>query len=339
MIDHDADVLIDHEIDATTVRIYQLRVTHPTDHAAELAERAGLTAEEVVRAERLLSRLGLLQPSPGGGWVAINPENAAENVLAPVEGDILRQRVAMAATRERLHALSGDYLEARSLRSAKSSIEAVQGIENIRAVIDDLARTCVRSLDALVPGGGQSEAALAAAAPLDMELLKRGVLIRSLFQHGARRHRATARHVERITAAGAQVRTAGVLASRMQIYDDEVVVLPLDPGRSGAGVALVRDPAVVDYASQFFQLSWEEALDFEGTGDMATPAADAAPIGQERDVLLMMAAGLSNDEIADRLGVSQRSVSRVVAHLMTRLHATNRFQAGVEAASRGWLTS
>ena len=50
MIDHDADVLIDHEIDATTVRIYQLRVTHPTDHAAELAERAGLTAEEVVRA-------------------------------------------------------------------------------------------------------------------------------------------------------------------------------------------------------------------------------------------------------------------------------------------------
>ncbi|SOD64976.1 regulatory protein, luxR family [Streptomyces zhaozhouensis] len=339
MIDDEPDVLIDREIDATTVRIYQLRVAHPTDHPAELAERAGLAADQVRAAERLLSRLGLLQRTPGGGWVAINPENAAESLLAPMEGDILRQRVAMAATRERLHALSGDYLEARSMRSARTSIEAVEGIENIRAVIDDLARTCTESLDALVPGGGQSEAALSAAAPLDLELLKRGVRIRSLFQHGARRHRATARHVSRITAAGARVRTAGVLASRMQIYDGELVVLPLDPGHSAAGVALVRDPSVVDYASQFFQLSWGAGLDFDGTGEEDAPVAGTAPIGQERDVLLMMAAGLSNDEIADRLGVSARSVSRVVANLMTRLNATNRFQAGVEAATQGWLTS
>ncbi|MDT0267850.1 helix-turn-helix transcriptional regulator [Streptomyces sp. DSM 44915] len=338
------DTVIEQQIDAATVRVYQLRATHPTDQAGRLAARAGLTPDEVRAAERRLSRLGLLQPSPGGGWVAINPENAAEGLLAPIESDILRQRVAMAATRERLHALSGDYLEARSMRSAKSSIEAVEGIENIRAVIDDLARTCTESLDALVPGGGLSGAALRAAAPLDLELLKRGVRIRSLFQHSARRHRATAHHVERITAAGAEVRTAGVLGSRLQIYDGEVVVVPLRPEDSAAGVALVRDPSVVGYASQFFQLSWDDALDFDGpTGDggpdETTAAPNEAPIGQERDVLLMMAAGLSNDEIADRLGVSQRSVSRVVAHLMDRLNATNRFQAGVEAASLGWLTN
>ncbi|WP_062203767.1 LuxR C-terminal-related transcriptional regulator [Streptomyces sp. NBRC 109706] len=333
--------MIDHEIDATTVRIYQLRVTHPTADANELSRQLELTVEEVLDAERRLARLGLLQPSPGGGWVAINPENAAESLLAPIEGDILERRVAMAATRERLHALSGDYLQARSLRSARTSIEVVEGIENIRAVIDDLARTCTESLDSVVPGGGQTEAALRASRPVSLGLLKRGVRIRALYQHGARHHRPTARHVERLLAAGCEARVTGVLASRLLIYDGDVAVLPLDPANSSAGVALVRDLAVVDYARQFFGLCWSEAQDFAEPPPPAPQdhAPTAAPVGLDRDVLLMMAAGLSNDEISERLGVSQRSVSRVVAQLMHRLGATNRFQAGVRAAARGWLTS
>ncbi|UED88570.1 helix-turn-helix transcriptional regulator [Streptomyces profundus] len=297
-----------------------------------------LTVEEVLDAERRLARLGLLQPSPGGGWVAINPENAAESLLAPVEGAILERRVAMAATRERLHALSGDYLQARSLRSARSSIEVVEGIENIRAVIDDLARTCTESLDALVPGGGQPEEALRASLPSSLGLLRRGVRIRSLYQHAARRHRATALQVERLAAAGCEARTTGVLASRLLIYDGDVAVLPLDIDNTAAGVALVRDLAVVGYARQFFHLCWSEAQEFTEQPPEPDRAA-SAPVGLDRDVLLMMAAGLSNDEISERLGLSQRSVSRVVAQLMERLDATNRFQAGVRAAAQGWLTS
>ncbi|RKN51636.1 LuxR family transcriptional regulator, partial [Streptomyces klenkii] len=142
-----------------------MRVTHPTDRPGQLAARAGIGVGEVECAEERLSRLGLLRPSPGGGWVAISPESAAEQVLAPLEQEILERRITMAATREQLLALSGDYLEARGLRSAQSSIEVVEGLDNLRAVIDDLARTCTGSLDALVPGGGQSEAAIGAATP------------------------------------------------------------------------------------------------------------------------------------------------------------------------------
>jgi DNA-binding CsgD family transcriptional regulator len=328
------DVSCDDSLDAVTVRVYQLRVTHPTDLPDQLAARLGLTAAAVLTAENRLSRLGLLQPSPGGGWVAVSPESAAESLLAPLEQEVFEQRVGMAATREQLLALSGDYLEARSLRSARSVVEVVKGIDNIRAVIDDLARTCTESLDALVPGGGQSDAAISAAVPLDLELRARGIRIRSLFQHSARRHRGTVHYVETISLAGARVRTAGVLPSRMQIYDRACAVLPLDPEATGAGAALIRDPGVLSFLCKIFDHAWAESIDFT---EPETAPRDEAPSGLERAVLHLLAAGRTNEDIAQRLGVSPRSVSRIVAHLMTRLDATNRFQAGVRAAQKGWL--
>ena len=42
-------------------------------------------------------------------------------------------------------------------------------------------------------------------------------------------------------------------------------------------------------------------------------------------------------ELAQALGVSLRTVRRRVAHLLIELGVDSRFQAGVEAARRGWL--
>lgn len=322
------------EIDAAAARVYRLRVIHPTDSVEQIAARAGLTPQEATDAEYRLSALGLLRPSPTGGQVAVSPETAADTLLAPMEQDILQRRIAMAATRARLHALSGDYLEARSMRSAKSSIEIVEGMDNTRAVIDDLARTCSESLDALVPGSGLSEAAVEAATPLDMEILERGVKVRSLLQHSARRNRSQVRHVAILTGAGAQVRSTSVLPSRMQIYDHSCAVLPLDPDHAAAGAALIRDPTVLSFLQQLFEHYWDRALEFTAEEQREGPE----PTEVEHDVLMLMAAGKKDEAIAHQLGMSPRSVSRIVARLMERLNADSRFQAGARAALNGWLT-
>ncbi|WP_326596911.1 helix-turn-helix transcriptional regulator [Streptomyces sp. NBC_01803] len=299
----------------------------------QIAARSGLTHEEVADAESRLFTLGLLRPSPGGGRVAISPESAADALLAPLEQDILQRRIAMATTRARLHSLSGDYLEARSLRSAKSSIEVVEGIDNIRAVLDDLARTCVKTLEALVPGRFPEEA-IRAATPLDLETLERGVKTRQLWQQTTRKYWATVQYAETLIAAGAQVRTTSVLPSRMLIYDRSCAVLPLDPMHTAAGVALVRDPAVLSFLQQLFEHYWDRALDFSEEDQKSGPE----PTGVERDVLLLMAAGKKDEAIAHQLGMSPRSVSRIVARLMERLSADSRFQAGARAALNGWLS-
>jgi hypothetical protein len=192
------------EIDSVDTQVYRGRVIHPTDSVEHLAKRLGITPAQVTAAESKLSALGLIRTSPGGGWVAISPESAADELLGPAEQDILQKRIAMAATRARLHSLTGDYLEARSLRSTRSNIEVIEGVDNIRAVIEDLARTSSRTTDVFILGT-MSDAGLGSAERLDLEALARGVSLRIMLQHSARKKPRAAQYAATVTAAGAQV--------------------------------------------------------------------------------------------------------------------------------------
>ncbi|MFE4634052.1 response regulator [Streptomyces sp. NPDC056773] len=81
----------------------------------------------------------------------------------------------------------------------------------------------------------------------------------------------------------------------------------------------------------------------QGGGDGATaPAASAAHVtrlaaltGREREVLVLVAAGLSNDEIARRLEVSPLTVKTHVNRAMSKLGARDRAQLVVIAYESG----
>jgi DNA-binding NarL/FixJ family response regulator len=49
-------------------------------------------------------------------------------------------------------------------------------------------------------------------------------------------------------------------------------------------------------------------------------------------------AGLTDEAIADNLGLHPRTVRRRLRALLARLDAATRFQAGYQAVQRGWLT-
>ena len=55
------------------------------------------------------------------------------------------------------------------------------------------------------------------------------------------------------------------------------------------------------------------------------------------DLLSLLSAGRSDSTIARLSGISLRTVERRVRSLMDRLGAKTRFQAGVQAARRGWI--
>jgi DNA-binding NarL/FixJ family response regulator len=70
------------------------------------------------------------------------------------------------------------------------------------------------------------------------------------------------------------------------------------------------------------------------------PASLAAITGREREVLALIATGLSNSEIAARLSISEATAKTHVGHLLTKLSARDRvhlvilaFQAGLVTAS------
>ncbi|MEU6125876.1 response regulator transcription factor [Streptomyces sp. NPDC047123] len=59
--------------------------------------------------------------------------------------------------------------------------------------------------------------------------------------------------------------------------------------------------------------------------------------GRENDVLPMLAEGLSNKQIARRLGISSHGVKRIVASLLLKLGAPNRTAAVVTAIQNGLI--
>jgi len=68
------------------------------------------------------------------------------------------------------------------------------------------------------------------------------------------------------------------------------------------------------------------------------PPVDEPLTDREVEVLIFVARGLSNQEIADRLVISERTVRTHVSNILSKLHLANRTQAALYALKEG-LTS
>jgi DNA-binding CsgD family transcriptional regulator len=130
-------------------------------------------------------------------------------------------------------------------------------------------------------------------------------------------------------AVGEQIRLLPELPTRLLVIGDSHVVLPEPLGYADMPLAVVRQRSVVEAMANWFDLLWERA---------AVPGAgDAGRRDLRRFLLQQLAEGEHDEQIARRLGISLRTVRRRVADLMSELGADSRFQAGVEAARRGWI--
>jgi DNA-binding CsgD family transcriptional regulator len=98
----------------------------------------------------------------------------------------------------------------------------------------------------------------------------------------------------------------------------------------GGRYTVVRAPGVLRALEALGELLWRRALVVDA------PEAHV-PSSVERRMLSMLVQGLTDEAVARQLGVSARTVRRMVAHLMDRLGAGSRFEAGVRAVERGWV--
>jgi DNA-binding NarL/FixJ family response regulator len=63
------------------------------------------------------------------------------------------------------------------------------------------------------------------------------------------------------------------------------------------------------------------------------------PMGQDREVLSLLLAGLTDEAIARELDVTVRTVGRRVRQLMDAAGVNTRIQLGWQASRPGWLAS
>lgn len=129
--------------------------------------------------------------------------------------------------------------------------------------------------------------------------------------------------------AGEEVRLIDDLPTRLMVIGVTHAILPEPLGYADSPRLLVRQGSLVAALTLLFELYWEKAV----------PVSElSGPRSSERIFLLrQLQAGAKDEQVARTMGLSLRTVRRRVSELMIELGADTRFQAGAEAARRGWL--
>ncbi|MEV5567996.1 helix-turn-helix transcriptional regulator, partial [Streptomyces sp. NPDC052196] len=124
--------------------------------------------------------------------------------------------------------------------------------------------------------------------------------------------------------------TVAYLPFRMQIADRRAALIPLRHEDSTQGALLVEEPAVVSALCALFDMVWSTATPL-GTDALTEETLSA----QERELLRLLAQGLTDEGVARKLGVSIRTERRMVTNVSEVLGAQSRFQLGQRAAEMG----
>lgn len=298
---------------------------------AQIAEHLGITPDAVRASLNRLAELALVRQSldQPDQFRPVDPEFGLQSLLQAQHAELLRRQQELIESQA---LASGLIAELRSA-SPRAEIEQLVGIDAVQARLERLAENASTECLSFMPGGAQPAESIAAGKPLNEVALYRGVSIRTIYLDSVRNDRTTAEYAQWLTELGGEIRTVPTLPERLLIVDREVALVPLDPdnGRNGA-IQLVGRGVIMTLVA-FFGHLWATATPFGHP-----PERDEHGLtSQERELLQMLAAGLTDEAAAKRFSLSVRTVRRMMADLMERLGAHSRFEAGLRVAERGWL--
>ena len=324
-------------LDGPTEAVYRCMLANPGDDAAALAKRLDQAEEDVHRAWDRLTELDLVRELGDGTGLrrAISPELGLEYLLARQQAEFAEHRQRIAASRAAASRLISEYAGLQQPATGHASVEHLNGVDQIRARLAQLTNDVQSEVMAFVPDGAQTRENMAASRPLNERLLKRGVVMRTIYVDSVRNSPATVEHANWLTSQGGQVRTVATLPTRMTIIDRKTALIPVNSEDSSAGAVALTGHGTLTALCTLFDTTWEGA---QPLGE-ACPSRgdDERPSRQELAALRLLAEGHTDEGIAKRLGVSHRTARRIATVLMERLGARSRFEAGVRAVRSGWL--
>lgn len=323
-------------LDPVSVQVYLAMHSTPGADAELLAQKLSLQVSEVIDALDDLSDLTLLRPglAPTGHLRPVSIERALHTLLRQQSEQLTAQTAAFRT----LQAAMDELLATRPARSdllREIDVEAISGEEPMQTRVEALFVQAQQTVYSMLPGLVSKEA-LEAARIFDQEALERGVHVRALYQSAVRGDRRTMEYIRWFTDLGAEVRVAPVVPVRIILIDRTTAVVGHFQKPLPYEIFLIREPGILAPLYEFFELSWAAAEPFD-LKEVREADPEGPPTSQELALLQLLASGSIDEAAAKKLGISVRTVRRMMADLMERLGATSRFEAGHKATKRGWL--
>jgi sugar-specific transcriptional regulator TrmB len=273
----------------------------------------------------VLIDLGLLQRDDRAqGWVAVDPAAVQPGVVAPMGRQVVELLNESAAWADTFGTLAQAF---RRTPVSGSPLTEVRGLPAINRFLTSAVDDAEEELLTAQPAGPRRAVILQQAVDRDLRALERGVSMRTLYQHTARRSKATRDHVDRILERGARVRTLDEFFNRLIVIDRRLAVIP--GGAPDVAVA-IHDDNLVSYLADIFDRYWERGRDYNERGG---PSESDIATEVRQMTVRMLTEGHSDPASAKRVGVSTRTYASYVAALKEEYGVETRFQLGYAMGS------
>ncbi len=346
-------------LDAATEATYRALLIRPDADRSTLSRVTGRSLPDLTAAlERLVAR-GLARPAAEAacGITAVAPELGLAASLAQGEAELAERRRRLEQGRAAMARLVADHAVSRHGRRERR-VERLSGAEAVARRIGELLSAAEREVLSLDPsslrageqsrrdcGTGQPGWTFTPAAGWAASGLRPGVGCRVIHVNAVRGDASQVRRLHAMSGDGVKVRTLPSLPLRMLVIDGAVAVLPSATPTSGGsrggasqqvdpGAAIVLvSPLVAQALCALFESLWAKAAPL----GQETPQRVGGLTPAERELLRLLGTGLTDEGASRELGLSLRTVRRMMSELMARLEAKSRFQAGVRVAERRWL--
>jgi len=205
--------------------------------------------------------------------------------------------------------------------------------EKIDRQLRTLSNETVHEVASFAPGGALTAEQIKHTQSRNKEMYARGIRSRTIYLTSVRNDKSTLDHVRWLNERGSEVRTVPALPLRMIISDKKTAVVPLRLADGMLGAVIHRSEGVVAGLQALFEMTWSTASPL---GLTVATATDPITI-TERALLEQLALGRTDKEVIKVMGLSERTVARMVAALMARLNAATRFEAAYNAVKRNWI--
>ena len=321
-------------------RAYRTLVRSGDASATHLAEVLGVGEVAVKEVLAGLQELGLVTTIDGEPVrYAPTPPDVG---FAPL---LLGGLEALDRAREAVAQLTDEHRAATRRRDANQLVEVITGASAIRQQLRNLQLGTRSEILWFCRAGHVAMAS--SDNDEEFAMLARGIGYRVIYEQALLEEPGMIDNLVLGIRAGEVARATPMLPVRMAISDRSIALCPLVPGRDGISeptAALVRDSSLLTALLALFDSYWAAASPLrvsldpgpsEASIDVVSPADPTSD--EERELLSLLVAGVSDKAVASRLGVSIRTVQRRISELMTVTGAQTRMQLAWQVARRGWL--